>query len=121
MKSENKIQQESTIWLWNTYPLTRRLCYHIPNGGLRTARESAMLKAIGVLPGIPDIHLAIPAQGYASLYVEFKTESGRLSADQETQRSVLRAAGNAWYLCRSLEEFKDIIHYYLEETSYLAT
>lgn len=33
--SEDRIQSDFFIWLWNTYPQFRGAVYHIPNGGSR--------------------------------------------------------------------------------------
>lgn len=53
--------------------------FHVPNGGGRTKVEGAILKAMGVRPGIPDI--CIVWQGRAH-WVEIKSGKGRLSDAQ---------------------------------------
>ena len=40
-----------------------RLMYAIPNGGLRTKAQAGKLKAEGVKPGVPDIHLPVAVCG----------------------------------------------------------
>lgn len=121
MNLESRLQAECVAWLWNTYPRTRGLLYHIPNGGLRGAREAATLKAIGVIPGMPDLCLAIPhPQGLgAGLYIEMKTDTGSLSKSQKKQRYILQNAGHWWCACRSFEHFKKIITEYLEGSIWL--
>lgn len=54
-QSEIKLQSAAWQWVWNTYPGTRLLMFHVPNGGFRSKVEAAQLKASGVLAGIPDI------------------------------------------------------------------
>lgn len=116
---ENKIQGDFHKKLWNKYPRTRGLCYHIPNGGKRSAVEASQFKAIGVLAGIPDYHIAIPARGYASLYIEFKTDTGTLSDIQVKRIETLRGAGNLVVICRSADQALAEVEKYLENTEYL--
>jgi hypothetical protein len=117
--SENKLQSDCVLWLWNTHPATRGLLYHIPNGGLRSAREGATFKAMGVVAGIPDLCLAIPRNGFAALYLEMKTGTGALSPDQIKEHGRLQDAGNKVVVCRSLEEFKCAVMDYLKASEYL--
>ena len=46
--------------------------FAIPNGGKRSPREGARLKAQGVLAGVPDMMLAIPRGQYSGLFIELK-------------------------------------------------
>lgn len=122
--SENKIQADCWQWLWNTYPRTRRLYFSIPLGGLRLPSEAATLQATGAVPGTPDTLLSISSSfkngiKYPVLYIEFKTATGVVSEAQEKSQTALKDAGNGVILCRSLEEFKKIIHEYLGGTEYL--
>src|SRR5262245_9510184 len=63
---------------------------HIPNGGWRSPIEAKVFKALGVVAGAPD--LLIVADGRA-LFLEFKSETGRLSQAQRDCHEALRAAG----------------------------
>jgi hypothetical protein len=135
-RSEDSIQAECWQWLYNTYPKTRGLCFHIRNGGsLTSAREGNKFKAMGVVPGVPDICLAIPqpyaikhlnpsGHGYTiqhgmygALYIEMKTEKGKHSTEQKNVQAALIAAGNRVEHARSLEEFKAAIYNYLGENN----
>lgn len=122
--SEDYIQSQFHIWLWNYYPLTRQLCYHIPNGGLRGVREAVKLKGLGVVAGIPDYHIAIPARGYSSLYIEFKEPGANMNTEhvrhQTEVQSKLIEAGNKVVVCTSLESGKATALEYLKDTGYLS-
>ena len=59
------------------------LLHHIPNGGSRDKKEALKLKRMGVLPGVPDLHLPAARAGYNGLYIEMKYADGRLSHDQK--------------------------------------
>lgn len=97
--------------IWNDYPKTRFLCYHIPNEAKRTGY--AYMVAIGMVPGIPDYHCNFPSQGFYSLYIEFKTSDGKVSDKQTKVHSELRAKGHRVEIARSAEEafliFKDYV------------
>lgn len=77
------------------------LAIHVPNEGRRTNREGALLKAMGLLPGIPDWCLL--HQGQAT-WIELKTMRGRLSPEQMACHDMLRAVKCGVFLCRSLAE-----------------
>lgn len=89
------------------------LLHHIPNGGKRNAKEAAKLKRMGVLAGVSDLHLPVPRSGYHSLYVEMKSEDGRL---QQSQKSFLKSAaarGNCCIVCYTAEDAIKAIENYL--------
>lgn len=76
--------------------------YAIPNGGKRDKITAGKLKAEGVKPGVPDIHVPFAIQPYHGLYVEMKrpkTEGqakGHVSkATQTPYHEYLRNAGYA--------------------------
>jgi hypothetical protein len=114
--SEDKIQSDCFLWLYNQYPNTRRLLYHIPNGGLRNPKEANKLKAMGVVPGIPDLCLAIPSGQYSALYIEMKTTSGITSEAQKQVHSILELAGNKVVIVKSFDEFKIVVLDYLNKS-----
>lgn len=72
------IEQRLFVQRFRLDPRTRDLpgCA-IPNGGKRSAREAALMKAEGVTAGVPDWMLFVPLQGYAGLALEFKRPTGR--------------------------------------------
>lgn len=75
---EHRIQ--AALFKWSRLASSRypglRLMFAIPNGGARDAITGAMLKAEGVKPGVPDIFLPVPVNGFHGLFVEMKTLSG---------------------------------------------
>ena len=78
--SEDREQMLFIQWFRRNHPNT--LIFHIPNGGYRRPSEAARLKAMGVVPGIPD--LFIPEW---RLFIEMKrTKGGKLS---DVQKSVI--------------------------------
>lgn len=121
--SEDAIQAEYHKWLWNTYPMTRKKCYAIPNGGLRIPTEAVRLQATGTLAGVCDYHHAIPAGGFASLYIEFKEPGANMNTDHVKKQlkvhESLREAGNKVVICTSVLQAQNELHEYLKETPWL--
>jgi hypothetical protein len=89
------------------------LLHHIPNGGSRNVREGAKLKRMGVLAGVPDLHLPAARGGYHSLYIEMKFGDGRISREQKEFMNLARRYGNCCRICYSAEEAIQTIKDYL--------
>ncbi len=102
-KSELALQAQMFQWAWNTYPQTRRLLFHVPNGGNRSAREGMQFKASGVIAGIPDLLFIWNGKTYG---FEVKTLTGTVSKVQSDLHSIWEANGISVKVVRSLEEFK---------------
>lgn len=75
---------------WTTFPA---------GGGGRF--RGAQLKRAGLTPGVPDI--MILHKGLA-LFIELKTEKGRVSLAQADAHQAIILAGGAVAVCRSLDE-----------------
>ncbi len=58
------------------------LLYAIPSGGKRSKATAGKMKAEGVKPGVPDLHLPVPRGRYHSLYIELKRPGGSLTPEQ---------------------------------------
>lgn len=75
---------------------------HIPNGGYRTRAEAAVMKAMGQKEGAADILFLGPTWPF--VWIENKSEKGRLSDAQTEWRDWCRSICAPWFLCRSLED-----------------
>lgn len=93
MKSEAKIQAELFQKVWNERPSTRRLFFHIPNGGNRSISEAVKFKAMGVIAGVPDMFLAIARKQYNGYFIELKKPGDKPSPKQLDIHNVLRYQG----------------------------
>lgn len=80
------------------------LLFHIPNGGQRKSGEAGRLKAMGTVPGMPDLCLPVRTQRFGALYIELKKPGGKLSKAQEERIPRLREAGNDVQVCDSIEK-----------------
>jgi len=75
--------------------------FHVPNGGARRRVEAAILKACGVVAGVPDV---IAVKGGRVFGLELKTAAGRLSAAQRATHEAMRAAGAVVGVAAGLDE-----------------
>ncbi len=70
-------------------------------------------KNTGFTPGVSDTIIVAP--NGVSLYIEFKTPTGTQSSEQKEFQDRVQMLGHSYYLCRSLEEFKNIINTHAHE------
>ena len=66
--------------------------------------EAANMKRQGVKRGVADVILQIPKKGYASLCLEFKTSTGKQSAEQKEYQRQVEMAGSKYVIVRSVEQ-----------------
>lgn len=89
------------------------LIFAIPNGGARSEKTGAMLKAEGVVAGIPDLMLPVKRPPYGCLFIEVKAPGRKPSKVQCAMIERLRAAGNAVDVCDSAGAIVDTVRAYL--------
>lgn len=77
-------------------------------------REASIMKAEGVTAGVADVILLIPSSGYASLCLEFKTQTGRQQDTQKAWQKAAETAGNKYTVIRSFDEFRNEVTNYLQ-------
>lgn len=99
-RSEHVEQREFVQWVRQNTPY---LIYAIPNGGSRGQSQGAMLKAEGVLAGMPDLH--IPE---LRLWIEMKASGGVVSPVQKVIHERLRKF-NQVMVCFSKQQAIDFL------------
>jgi hypothetical protein len=101
---EDKLQSLCYQWAHNEFAAIRGLFFSVPNGGTRNLREAQLLKATGLVAGIPDMILLFPkVVGF-----EFKSVNGVLSERQKYIHERWRIAGIEVHIVKDFEEFKKI-------------
>jgi len=105
--TEDRIMSQCHKWLWNTYPETRHLCWHIANERKQNKIQGAIMKAKGVVSGVPDYVINWKMKTY---YIEFKTEIGEQSENQTIVQNQLEKQKINYYIVRSFDEFKQLFH-----------
>lgn len=107
---ELKLQIRCVNYL--TYKYSHLLWHHSPNEAKRSDQQGSTLKKMGMQPGWPDLDI-IDKQ--ITVHVEFKTQTGRQSADQKRMQGRITEQGHYYYICRSFEEFVDVCHKHFGE------
>lgn len=95
--SEHVHQRRYVEWVRLTHPGIR--IFAVPNGGKRGRLEAMRLVAEGVSAGVPD--LCVPAW---RLWVEMKTETGRLSPVQKDWIEYLRSIGDTVIVAHGFDD-----------------
>jgi hypothetical protein len=96
--SETEEQEGLVNWFRAKFPGV--LIFAIPNGGHRAVSTAKRLKAEGVVPGIPDLH--VPAW---RLWIEMKrAKGGRLSEDQAEMIAHLEGIGHKVIVGKGAED-----------------
>ena len=93
----------------------------VPNGGKRSPREAALLKAEGVQAGVPDWLLftrSIEDELLSGLAIEFKspTGKGRLSESQEVWHAMLEREAWVVVVCTTADQAWNVVMDYLGYT-----
>lgn len=83
------------------------LYFHPASGGLRTKSEAAKFKAMGVVPGIPDLIMLYAGKTYG---LELKTKRGVVSADQRAMLDAFRSAGAFAEVAHGIDEALAILN-----------
>lgn len=101
-------------------PLTEWM-FHVPNGGKRNGHEAAILKGLGVLPGVNDLVVPIACGGFGGLWIELKADKhATLTHNQIEFHQRLREGGQSVHTCRSLVETVEVIASYLRPSGLFA-
>jgi hypothetical protein len=74
--------------------------FHPANGGFRRPVEAAILKGLGVVPGVPDVIVIHQGRCYA---MELKAEGGRPSETQLATIAAMEAAGTFTCIAEGLD------------------
>ena len=110
--TEHEIQVACVDYFRLRYP--KGLIYAIPNGGQRNVIVAAKLKTEGVLSGVPDLHIPMAKNGFHGLYIELKNgKVGKVSENQKTIMEKLQSEGYRCEVCRSFDEFKNVVDDYM--------
>ena len=111
---EEDLQTACVEWFRYIHKKYWRLLFAVPNGGSRNAKEAANLKRSGVVAGVADLILLVPNKYYGALCIEMKArDNGQSDAQREWERAAIEA-GNKYVVCRSLEEFMEVVNEYLK-------
>ena len=116
--SESTEQQAVVSWFAMQYPKYRLIS--VPNGQMIGGRNKfaliAKYKAEGLTPGVSDLFLCVPKNGYGGLWLEMKARgkgASSLSDDQALWLSGMEKIGYRAAWAAGFDEAKIIIEDYL--------
>jgi hypothetical protein len=99
-------------WMEGQHPEIGMI-FHIPNGEYRTMTSGKRLKAQGVRAGIPDLFLAVTTTKFSGLWIELKSQKGKVRPEQQEWITKLRLHGYAAYVCYGWKSAAETICEYL--------
>lgn len=106
-------EQKALIKWTRLMPTPIRWLYAIPNAGKRGKAVAGRMVAEGLLKGMPDLMLPCARSGFHGLFIEMKSPTGSVRADQRQVHADLRSEGYAVVVCRSWLEGKAAIEVYM--------
>ena len=116
--SEHEIQAEffRRIRLLEKEEPVLKLIHAVPNQA--AWKSAAKYTAEGMRKGWPDIGFPVKSacRSFNALYIEFKTDKGRLSEEQADYLSLLTENGAMCCVCRDAEVAVELVIEYLKET-----
>lgn len=117
--SESEQQQLVISWFRLQYPKYRLIS--IPNGTMIGGRNKYALvnkyKKEGMLPGVSDLFLCVPRNGYNGLWLEMKARgktASSLSQDQRIWLSDMEKIGYRAVCCFGFDHARKVIIEYME-------
>lgn len=99
---ECDIQSSAVTWFRNTYP--EYVLFSVSNEGCYKRKN--YFEGLGMLKGVSDVVVLLPNN---VLFIEFKSPKGVQRLEQREFENRCLNLGFPYYVCRSLEQFKDII------------
>lgn len=117
MGRESELQTASVRWFRLAYPRLAGVFFAVPNGGSRNAREARNMKAQGTMAGVSDLILLKSSGGYGALCIEMKAGKNGQTEYQRMFEQSATEAGNKYVVCRSFDEFRNVIENYLHAGS----
>ena len=119
-QNESQLQIACVRWFRAQYPYLAALLYHPRNEAHEYSRRIAIDAAEGVVPGVADLVLALPGAFNGklthSLGIELKYGRNKQSEAQKNFQRFYTAAGSAYAVVYSLDEFINTIQKYLDMT-----
>jgi hypothetical protein len=116
-RPEENLQRACIQYTRLAYP--DLILFAVPNQrGTRAGYEMAILKTLGVTPGVADLIACLPDGRFAA--IEMKAPKGRLSDDQEAWLMAVEASNGLSAVVRSVEAYSLILAAWLEPLGMVA-
>ncbi len=112
-KAEQKLQTAIVKYIRLAYPNT---LFTATMGGvkLNSWSQRNALKATGYLKGVADLLIFESKESYKGLFIEVKTDKGKMTKEQKEFQTNAIARGYLCICCKGFDETKNIIDDYLK-------
>ena len=115
--TENQEQIKLFEWI-NQHPILQPYCFHIPNEGKRSPHMGALLKRMGMRPGVSDVFVAYPSNGKHGLWLELKARNAAGKYNKPTVPQLqfiddMRKMGYTAFVCNGAEQAIKAIQLYM--------
>ena len=97
VKDEDIVQIKALDCLRHYYPDIASAAIHIANERKTSNYEGSLLKRKGVKKGVSDLFWPKPQKTFHGLWIEVKTEKGRLSIEQS--RFIYETSQDGYFAC----------------------
>jgi len=110
---ESNLQAVCIKWFRYQYPKLAKRLFSIPNGGHRKIITAIIMKREGAMAGVADLFFAHPTKIFPGMFIEMKSEKGKLTTEQLAFRKEMIEAGYGFSVCNTFESFKLSVEEYL--------
>lgn len=107
-------QEQKQLIQWCRTDPRFQFLFHIPNESVGGQGWMVRNRQMGVRAGVPDLFYPVPAQGYHGLFIEMKTEKGRLDPKQKRWIEILEAFGYKCVVAHGWEKARDALLEYVK-------
>ena len=113
LREEEQFQVALVGWFRVQYPEFSDLLYIIANGENVGPTRMKRLKQMGLVPGMPDLMLAVTTVHHPGLYIEMKSTKGRLRESQKSIHMQLEGQRYKVVVSHGWDDAKKVIQEYL--------
>ena len=111
--TESQLQQTCVRWFRYQFAFAAPFLFAVPNGGYRGGKAGGLMKKEGALAGVSDLILFDPLARHLPLFIEMKKPQGRQEPSQVLFQRTYTQAGYTYKICRSFDEFEQVVTEYL--------
>jgi|SRR5580692_10985041 hypothetical protein len=113
LKPEQNLQIQVHQWFVLQYPMHKQEFHHFANERKCSKLYGYFLGLMGVKPGVADIFIDVPSNGYRGLWMELKVDKNRPTSAQNQFLSRKREIGYATLCVVGFDAAKAFIEGYL--------
>ena len=109
-------QEQKQLIQWCRTDPRYQYLFHIPNESVGGQEWMIRNRQMGVKSGVPDLFYPVPMNGYHGMFIEMKTEKGRLSQAQKRWIDALTQMGYKCVVAHGWNEAREALEQYLNDT-----